>query len=90
MRKFFEWMLRNTLKNEFDKIKIIVRESSDFGEFGFEFFDSGSEWAVQEFSSCVDLESTQNSRVNFVGKFESNIGLVLFNGLDDLFLFTFV
>lgn len=36
-------MLRNTLKNEFDKIKIIVRESSDFGEFGFEFFDSGSE-----------------------------------------------
>ncbi len=65
------------------------RYSSDSGEFGLEFFDPWSEGAVQEFSAGVDLQSSQNGGIHFVCELESDIGLVLFNGLNNFFFFTF-
>ena len=74
---------------EFDKIKIISWRSSNSCQFRFELFDSGSEGAVQKFSSCVNLKSSQNCRVHFVWKFESDVRFVLFNCLHNFLFLTF-
>lgn len=71
-------------------IKIILSLSCDFYEFRFQLLDSWSQWAVQKFSSCVNLKPSQNHWVNFVSKLESHIWLVLLDCLHNLFLLPIV
>ena len=68
----------------------IMPQSTNSSQFSLQLLHSRSQWTVQKVSSSVNLQASQNSGVNFVSQLESNLWLVLFDGLNDFFLLAFV
>lgn len=59
-----------------------VWRSCDSGEFVLELFKARSERAVQELRTSKDLESSENSGIDFVGDSESDSRLVFLESLN--------